>query len=167
MPFQENDFAFLENSKKTDNEQIRQALTYWADTWRRLKKNKMAIAGLIGVILITLFAFVGPLFTLYDYDEQQTDFANTPLRVEVFEIADDLYVYLTPAYRLIVVEPKTARSSIVSTRPRSTSSTSSSTTIITAKTSMVDYLLQTARRTRAEDIDYSDRFPRRRVQNRP
>ncbi len=104
MPFQENDFTFLETNQKADKEQVRQALTYWADTWRRLKKNKMAIAGLIGVILITLFAFVGPLFTPYDYDEQQTDFANTPLHVEVFEIDTDFYVYLNPStYRLLVV----------------------------------------------------------------
>lgn len=105
MPFQQNDFIFLESSQKADNEQIRQSLTYWADTWRRLKKNKMAIAGLIGVILITLFAFLGPLFTPYDYDEQQTDFANTPLKIEVFEIGTDFFVYLNPqTYRLLVVE---------------------------------------------------------------
>ncbi|MDP3129863.1 MAG: ABC transporter permease, partial [Bacillota bacterium] len=105
MGYQQNDFEFLDSSRKTDKEQIREALTYWADTWRRLKKNKMAIAGLIGVILISLFAIFGPSFTDYEFAEQHTDFANTPMRVEVYEISTDLYVYLTPAYRMIVVEP--------------------------------------------------------------
>jgi oligopeptide transport system permease protein len=104
MNFERNDFDFIDSSRKADKEQVREALTYWADTWRRLKKNKMAIAGLIGVILVTLFALVGPFFTGYDFDEQHTDFANTPLRIEIYEIDDGLYVYLTPAYRLLVVE---------------------------------------------------------------
>jgi len=104
MPFQPNDFQFIDPSQRVDNEQVRTSLTYWQDTWRRLKKNKMALSGLIGVFLIVLFAVFGPLFTPYGYEEQQTDFANTPLHVEVFEIADDLYVYLTPQYRLLVVE---------------------------------------------------------------
>jgi len=104
MPFQPNDFQFIDPSQRVDNEQVRTSLTYWQDTWRRLKKNKMALSGLIGVFLIVLFAVFGPLFTPYGYEEQQTEFANTPLHVEFFEIADDLYVYLTPQYRLLVVE---------------------------------------------------------------
>ena len=50
----DNKFKLLEQEEKLDKEQIRKSLTYSQDVWRRLRKNKLAVGGLIGVILILL-----------------------------------------------------------------------------------------------------------------
>lgn len=57
---------------KTDNKErvVRKSLSYWADAWRRLKKNKMATAGLIVLSLLALFAIIGPFIQPYDYQTQ-------------------------------------------------------------------------------------------------
>lgn len=50
--------------------QERKAVSYWADAWRRLKKNKIAIAAMIVIVLLILFAVVGPSLMPYTYDQQ-------------------------------------------------------------------------------------------------
>ena len=104
MDYKPSDFEFVENSSKEDKEQTRPSLTYWKDTWRRLRKNKMAIIGLVGIILITLFAILGPLLTPYEYDGQLTDYSNLPISLELYEVDDGVYVFRTDAYRLLVVD---------------------------------------------------------------
>ena len=96
-------FNFVDSSKKQDNEQIRESLTYWRDVWRRLKSNKLAMLGLAIIIFVILFAFVGPLFTGYTYKEQVNDFRNIPPSMEVYQITEEASVYLTNDYTLIVV----------------------------------------------------------------
>lgn len=57
---------------------IRPSLTYWQDVWRRLKENKLAMIGLMFVILITVIAIIGPLLSKYNYYSQNLDIANQP-----------------------------------------------------------------------------------------
>jgi oligopeptide transport system permease protein len=54
----------------------RQSLSFWQDSWRRLRKNPTAMVGLAMIILSMLFAFVGPLIVPYNYDEQIRGFEN-------------------------------------------------------------------------------------------
>jgi oligopeptide transport system permease protein len=54
----------------------RQSLSFWQDAWRRLRKNPTAMTGLVLIILLILFAFVGPLIIPYKYDEQLRGFEN-------------------------------------------------------------------------------------------
>lgn len=49
--------------------QDRKSVSYWKDAWRRLRHNKVAMVALIIVVLIGLFAFVGPLLVPYSYDQ--------------------------------------------------------------------------------------------------
>lgn len=49
--------------------QDRKSVSYWKDAWRRLRHNKVAMVAMIIVILIGLFAFVGPLLVPYSYDQ--------------------------------------------------------------------------------------------------
>ena len=49
---------------------LRESTTYWRDAARRFSKNKMAVASLIMIVLIGIFAFVGPLLSPYTYDMQ-------------------------------------------------------------------------------------------------
>lgn len=42
---------------------VRPSLSYWKDAWRRLRKNKLAMAGLIFLMLLTLCAVFGPILS--------------------------------------------------------------------------------------------------------
>jgi oligopeptide transport system permease protein len=97
------DFQLVDSSKKESKEQTRPSLTYWKDAWRRLKKNKMAMTGLIGVLVIVLIAVFGPMLTSYSYSDQLTDFSNIPPRFDIYEIEDGSYIFLSGQYRLFIV----------------------------------------------------------------
>lgn len=45
-------------------------VSYWQDALRRLKRNKVAMVSAYIVVFIFIFAFLGPLFTDYDYTTQ-------------------------------------------------------------------------------------------------
>jgi oligopeptide transport system permease protein len=100
----ENKFRFIAEEQKLDKEQVRKSLTYWQDVWRRLRKNKLAIVGLIGVLLVILFAVIGPSFNDKDYNSQYLDFKNIPPQLDIYELDDDLNVYMSGMYHLIAVD---------------------------------------------------------------
>lgn len=54
----------------------RPSTSYWQDVWRRLKKNKLALLGLVIIILVAIAAIIGPLFTAYSYSDQDLKIAN-------------------------------------------------------------------------------------------
>ncbi|NLT49179.1 MAG: ABC transporter permease [Clostridiales bacterium] len=68
--FKEDDFIKADAAEKESFIEAKASLSYWQDAWRRLKKNKVAMVSLIIVILLILFAFVGPLFFEHDYTTQ-------------------------------------------------------------------------------------------------
>ena len=45
-------------------------MSYWADAWRRLRKNTVAMVALCIVVIIALFAFIGPMVVPYTYKQQ-------------------------------------------------------------------------------------------------
>ena len=45
------DFEFITREEKLDSETTRRSLTYWQDVWRRLKKNRLSMFGLVGLEL--------------------------------------------------------------------------------------------------------------------
>lgn len=52
-------------TEKANFIQDRKSVSYWADAWRRLRRNTVAMVAMVIVILICLFAFVGPVFVPY------------------------------------------------------------------------------------------------------
>ncbi len=50
--------------------QDRKSVSYWADAWRRLRKNTVAMVALGVIVLLVLFAFVGPFFVPYTHSQQ-------------------------------------------------------------------------------------------------
>ena len=99
-------FEFIDQEAMEQPEEMRPSLTYWQDAWRRLKNHKPAIVALVGVVLIVLFAVVGPLFVKASYSDQNVDFSNVPPRFEIYEIDDDFFVFLTKDYKLLQVSKK-------------------------------------------------------------
>lgn len=64
--------------------------SYWQDAWRRLKKNKLAMTGLIIIILISLLAIFGPMLSPYSYSDQSLIRANQPPSAENWFGTDNL-----------------------------------------------------------------------------
>lgn len=97
-------FTFISSDQQLDKEQIRKSLTYWQDVWRRLRKNKLAVLGLIGVVLVFLFATVGPMLHPIKYSDFFLDFKNVPPQLDVYELDDDLHVFMGGNLHLILVD---------------------------------------------------------------
>ncbi|KNF07241.1 ABC-type dipeptide/oligopeptide/nickel transport system, permease component [Gottschalkia purinilytica] len=55
---------------------VRPSLTYWADAWRRLKENKLALFSLGLLFLIIIMAFLGPKIRPFGYSEQDFTLIN-------------------------------------------------------------------------------------------
>ena len=51
----------------------RPSLTYWQDAWVRLRKNWLAMAGLVILVLLTVMALFGPYMVDYTYYEQNLE----------------------------------------------------------------------------------------------
>jgi len=64
-------------SKSLDGERVvRPSVSYWADAWRRLKKNKLAMFGLVMLSLLSILAIIGPWIQPYDYQTQDYSVLN-------------------------------------------------------------------------------------------
>ncbi len=67
-------FEPLDSSEKNNEFIAVESKTYLQDAWRRFKKNRLALFGLIFLILITLAAIIIPMVSPFTYDGQ--DLAN-------------------------------------------------------------------------------------------
>lgn len=63
------DFEKATSEQKEDFIKERQSISFWKDAWRRLKQNKVAMVALGFLVILILFAFVGPSLVPYGYDE--------------------------------------------------------------------------------------------------
>ncbi|MDO5725850.1 MAG: ABC transporter permease [Tissierellia bacterium] len=54
----------------------RPTISYWADVWRRLKQDKLAMLGLTIIIITIIMAIVGPMISGYTYEEQDFMYMN-------------------------------------------------------------------------------------------
>lgn len=64
---------------------------YYQDIWNRFRKNKLALIGLVFILIMTLSAIFVPLFSKYDYSSQNLDLANT---TPILKIEKDIYIYV-------------------------------------------------------------------------
>lgn len=89
-------FQPLNRDEKDAEKIVRPSLTYWADAWRRLKQNKLAIISLIALALIVIMALIGPIISPYEYDFQDfTAINETPSTAHWFgtdDLGRDLFV---------------------------------------------------------------------------
>lgn len=64
------DFAPLDENYFKEEVLDTEEIGYWKASWIRLRSNKIAIVALAIIVLMILFAFVGPLLSPYAYDQQ-------------------------------------------------------------------------------------------------
>ncbi|MCL6451924.1 MAG: ABC transporter permease [Acetobacteraceae bacterium] len=57
---------------------VRPSITYWQDAWRRLKKNRLAMVGLVLIGFLVVVAVVGPMLSPYTYADQDLSKGNRP-----------------------------------------------------------------------------------------
>ena len=102
----ENKWELLESSNE-DREKIwTKNRTFAGDVWFRFRHKPTAIAGLILILALLIFAFIGPFFTDYSYSKQDLDLVNIPPRMTVYVTKDNSgYLYITQSWKVVWVNP--------------------------------------------------------------
>ena len=54
----------------------RPKIGYWADAWRRLKENKIALVALIVLLLLIVMVCIGPAISGYNFEQMDTSAIN-------------------------------------------------------------------------------------------
>jgi len=66
----EGAFEFTGENEKKFEAITRPSISFWKDVWRRLLKNKVAMTGLIIILMITVCAIIIPEISSYTYSQQ-------------------------------------------------------------------------------------------------
>jgi oligopeptide transport system permease protein len=81
---------FTPVTEQRESETIsRESVSAWKDAWQRLRKNKVAMAGLYFLILLGLMAIIGPHLSGYDYFSNELTNTNKPPSSEHWFGTDD------------------------------------------------------------------------------
>jgi oligopeptide transport system permease protein len=82
------DFALSSREEKEGFIELSPSVGYWADAWRRLRRNTVSMIALGVIIFLLLFAFAGPAFIPYKYNEQiRTSLNLAPMQYSEAELA--------------------------------------------------------------------------------
>jgi len=57
---------------------VRPQLTFWQEAWLRLRSNKLALMGLVIIILLGVMSTIGPMISGYEYSKQSIISKNQP-----------------------------------------------------------------------------------------
>ena len=101
----DNKWALAESSNE-DREKIwKKNRTFAGDVWYRFSHKPTAIAGLVLILVLLLFAFAGPAFTHYSYSDQNLEVVNIPPVMKVYEKPDQSgYLYINQQLQVLQVE---------------------------------------------------------------
>lgn len=62
------------------------SLTYWQDMRHRLWRNRLAMAGLVFIVLLALAAAFGPMVYRHNYSDQNLKYANIPPAFRTYSV---------------------------------------------------------------------------------
>ena len=100
----ENKWEMLESSNEEREKIWRLNRTFAGDVWFRFRRKPTAIAGFVIILLLLVFALLGPKFTNYSYSAQNLEVVNIPPRMTVYEAPDNSgYMYITQALKVVWV----------------------------------------------------------------
>ncbi len=74
----------------TQDRVLRPHISYWQDAWRRFKKNKLAVFGLILLIVLTVMVIFGPIIAPHNYADTNIAESYHPIDSEYWFGADKL-----------------------------------------------------------------------------
>lgn len=86
----QNDFQPLEQDSFVLEEISLPSLTFWQDVWRRFTLSKVAVFGLVALILLMLMAIFGPMLSTHPYYETNLALKNQSPSKEFWFGTDDL-----------------------------------------------------------------------------
>ena len=82
-------FARVGVDEQASENLVRPSISYWQDAFRRLKKNKVAMASLILLLIIVFMCIFAPYIYPPPYDEQNIEFTNQgPTLQHIFGLDD-------------------------------------------------------------------------------
>jgi len=108
MSFTKDMFEPASHEDRNAEKIRRPSIKYWPDVWRRLKQNRLAMTGLVLIILMIFMSIVGMYINGFTYYEQDYDLINQkPDEVHWFgtdELGRDLFtrVWLGARYSLFI-----------------------------------------------------------------
>ncbi len=80
-------FETASESSMQDKEKISApSLSFMADSWRRLKKNKVAVVSLVILIIISMSSLLAPVIAPHDPNAQTVQYANMPPKIPGIDI---------------------------------------------------------------------------------
>jgi oligopeptide transport system permease protein len=74
----------------------------WQDAWRRLRKNRAAVASALVLLLLALASVFGPMISPHPYDRVYPQYVRVPASLEPYPRADDII----PAFEAAVVRAR-------------------------------------------------------------
>ena len=102
---QQNKWAPLA-ATEADREKIwAKSRSFAGDVWYRFRHKPTAIAGFVIILVLALFALVGPMLTPYDYAMQNLELVNIPPLMKVYVGPSGEYLYITQNLRVLSVNP--------------------------------------------------------------
>lgn len=91
MPIDENnkqltslDFEFKKDNLNQDFVNVK-SKSFWQDAWTQLRGNRLAVIGMIGLIIIILFSLFGPIISQHNSTEQHVTDRNLPSKIPLLE----------------------------------------------------------------------------------
>ncbi|RKN86907.1 ABC transporter permease [Paenibacillus ginsengarvi] len=83
-------FIPLDKDRQRGDKVVRESLSSWRDAWQRLRSNKLAMTGLVVLILLAVMAIFGQQMTPYNYYANDLQHTNEPPSGEHWFGTDDL-----------------------------------------------------------------------------
>ena len=77
-----SDFQFIPREEKAADTVVRPSVSYWADVFRRIRQDKVAMISLGIIVIISLMAIFAPFFCPYDYATNNLSAINQPPSAE-------------------------------------------------------------------------------------
>ncbi|MFD2045326.1 ABC transporter permease [Ornithinibacillus salinisoli] len=85
-----SDFEPLEVNQQEAEKIVGESTSYWKDAWRRFRKNKLAIAGIVAIILLGIMALIGQPISGENYRDNDLLSVNQPPSADHWFGTDEL-----------------------------------------------------------------------------
>lgn len=96
-------WAELQGSAESREKLWSKNRTFLGDVWFRFRSKFTSIFGFCLIVLVLLFALVGPQFTTFTYRDQNLTFVNTPPYFHAID-CDGSYFYVTDKLKVLEID---------------------------------------------------------------
>src|SRR5690606_26762285 len=86
----QSDFTPIQYTEAETEKIVGESTSYWKDAWRRFRKNKLAIAGIIIIILLAIMSLIGAKLSGHNYFDNDLINSNQPPSAEHWFGTDNL-----------------------------------------------------------------------------